>query len=149
MPSCLCEYKAFVNAYKCEITEKSHFLFVNGYKIERLKFMIKFIIKSGRLILPALIIMLFALSAWAKQPAGNANDKIVLPACPDWVNPNVRKDYPGYAIRKKRKKNSPAWKHLTNRPGGNIQGGGTTQYYDYKPFYVAPKRRPRSWKKRI
>ena len=32
MPSCLCEYKALVNAYKCEITEKSHFLFVNGYK---------------------------------------------------------------------------------------------------------------------
>ena len=31
MPSCLCEYKALVNAYKCEITEKSHFLFVNGY----------------------------------------------------------------------------------------------------------------------
>jgi len=31
MTSCLCEYKALVNAYKCEITEKSHFLFVNGY----------------------------------------------------------------------------------------------------------------------
>jgi len=33
MTSCLCEYKALVNAYKCEITEKSHFLFVNGYTI--------------------------------------------------------------------------------------------------------------------
>ena len=32
MPSCLCEYKALVNAYKCEITEKSHFLIVNGYE---------------------------------------------------------------------------------------------------------------------
>ena len=32
MTSCLCEYKALVNAYKCEITKKSHFLFVNGYK---------------------------------------------------------------------------------------------------------------------
>jgi len=32
MPSYLCEYKALVNAYKCEITEKSHFLVVNGYK---------------------------------------------------------------------------------------------------------------------
>ena len=31
MISCLCEYKALVNAYKCEITKKSHFLFVNGY----------------------------------------------------------------------------------------------------------------------
>ena len=31
MPSCLCEYKALVNAYKCEITEKSHFLVVSGY----------------------------------------------------------------------------------------------------------------------
>jgi len=31
MTSCLCEYEALVNAYKCEITEKSHFLFVNGY----------------------------------------------------------------------------------------------------------------------
>jgi len=31
MLSCLCEYKALVNAYKCEITEKSHFLVVNGY----------------------------------------------------------------------------------------------------------------------
>ena len=34
MPSCLYEYKALVNAYKCEITEKSHFLVVNGYKYE-------------------------------------------------------------------------------------------------------------------
>ena len=32
MPSRLYEYKALVNAYKCEIIEKSHFLFVNGYK---------------------------------------------------------------------------------------------------------------------
>jgi len=32
MTSCLCEYKALVNAYKCEIIEKSHFLFMNGYK---------------------------------------------------------------------------------------------------------------------
>jgi len=32
MLSGLCEYKALVNAYKCEITEKSHFLVVNGYK---------------------------------------------------------------------------------------------------------------------
>ena len=32
MISCLCEYKVLVNTYKCEITEKSHFLFVNGYK---------------------------------------------------------------------------------------------------------------------
>ena len=31
MPSCLCKYKALVNAYKCEITEKSYFLVVNGY----------------------------------------------------------------------------------------------------------------------
>ena len=30
MISWLCEYK--LNAYKCEITEKSHFLFVNDYK---------------------------------------------------------------------------------------------------------------------
>ena len=32
MTSCLCEYKVLVNAYKCEIIKKSHFLFVNGYK---------------------------------------------------------------------------------------------------------------------
>ena len=32
MTSWLCEYKALVNAYKCEIAEKSHFLVVNGYK---------------------------------------------------------------------------------------------------------------------
>jgi len=32
----LCEYKALVNAYKCEITEKSHFLFVNRNKIRKL-----------------------------------------------------------------------------------------------------------------
>jgi len=31
MISCLYEYKALVNAYKCEITEKSRFLFMNGY----------------------------------------------------------------------------------------------------------------------
>jgi len=33
MLGCLCEYKALVNAYKCEITEKSHFLVVNGYDV--------------------------------------------------------------------------------------------------------------------
>jgi len=32
MLSCLCEDEVLVNAYKCEITEKSHFLVVNGYK---------------------------------------------------------------------------------------------------------------------
>jgi len=32
----LCEYKALVNAYKCEITEKSYFLFMNGYKLSLL-----------------------------------------------------------------------------------------------------------------
>jgi len=34
MISCLCEYKALVNAYKFEITEKSHFLVVNDYAIK-------------------------------------------------------------------------------------------------------------------
>jgi len=33
MISRLCEYKALVNAYKRDIIEKSHFLFVNGDKI--------------------------------------------------------------------------------------------------------------------
>jgi len=33
MISCLCEDKALINAYKCEITEKSHFMVVNGYKL--------------------------------------------------------------------------------------------------------------------
>jgi len=38
MPSWLCEYKALVNAYKCDITEKSHFLVVNGYNLSLSEF---------------------------------------------------------------------------------------------------------------
>ena len=97
--------------------------------------------------LALLLFLFFATSVFAQQPNAD-EEKIIMPACPDWVNPTVRKDYPGYAILKQRKKNSPSWKHMTNRARGNIRGGGTTLYYDYKPFYISPKRRSVSWKRR-
>lgn len=53
-------------------------------------------------------------------------------ANPDWVPPQNRKNYPGYAIKKQRLRTADSWKYATNRPGGNIRGGGTTGYFDYR-----------------
>ena len=50
----------------------------------------------------------------------------------DWVHPAVRHTYPGYEKFKNRKKTSPDWMYATNRPRGNIHGGGTSAYRDYK-----------------
>ena len=58
---------------------------------------------------------------------------------PDWVHPKMRKNYPGYEEKKRKKKNSPMWKYSTNRPTGNIRGGGTTEYKDYRPFFTPDK----------
>lgn len=74
----------------------------------------------------------------------------------DWVHPAVRHTYPGYEKLKNRKKNSPDWKYATNRPRGNIHGGGTSAYKDYKMShpqarkkrtaytYPSPKKPPQS-----
>ncbi|MCF8044236.1 MAG: hypothetical protein K9J83_00145 [Desulfarculaceae bacterium] len=55
------------------------------------------------------------------------------PPSPNWTHPKMRKYYQGY--EKIRKKKSSAWQYKTNRRGGNIRGGGTTEYEDYRPFY--------------
>ncbi|OQY01812.1 MAG: hypothetical protein B6I26_02275 [Desulfobacteraceae bacterium 4572_130] len=55
--------------------------------------------------------------------------------CPDWVHPEMRKKYPGYKKHKQQQKQSSIWKYQTNRPLGNIRGGGTVGYYEYLPFY--------------
>ncbi|MEA1967089.1 MAG: hypothetical protein U9N77_02565, partial [Thermodesulfobacteriota bacterium] len=60
--------------------------------------------------------------------------------CPDWVHPGMRNKYPGYEKKKKQKKENPIWNYSTNRPNGNIRGGGTTDYYDYKPLFQPDKK---------
>lgn len=54
---------------------------------------------------------------------------------PNWVHPNLRNNHQGYEKIKDQKKYSTSWQHNTNRQSGNIIGGGTTKYNDYKPFY--------------
>ena len=62
--------------------------------------------------------------------------------CQDWVHPNNRHLYPGYAKHEDLKKNSSIWTYATNRPGGNIIGGGTIPYNEYKPSYAPPINNP-------
>lgn len=59
-------------------------------------------------------------------------------AAEDWVHPAMRNQYPGYQKLEDRKANSPDWRYATNRPQGNIHGGGTVQYRDYQPVSRAP-----------
>jgi len=51
---------------------------------------------------------------------------------PDWVPPVNRNKYTGYQIMEDAKKTSESWKYSTNRQGGNIKGGGTVKYKDYR-----------------
>ncbi|MFO7886033.1 MAG: hypothetical protein R6U68_14550 [Desulfobacteraceae bacterium] len=76
------------------------------------------------------ILFVFPFSALSQD-----NDPPPLHPCPDWVHPGMRNKYPGYDAKKKRKQDSPMWKYSTNRPGGNIRGGGTVEYNDYQPFF--------------
>ncbi|MFO7751605.1 MAG: hypothetical protein R6V41_00645 [Desulfobacteraceae bacterium] len=55
------------------------------------------------------------------------------PPSPNWVHPQMRENYGGY--KKIKKKQSSVWEYRTNRPGGNVRGGGTTEYEDYQPFF--------------
>ncbi len=61
---------------------------------------------------------------------------------PDWVPPVNRSRYPGYQIMEDARKNSESWKYSTNRQGGNIKGGGTVKYRDYRS--VTRQTRPES-----
>ena len=61
--------------------------------------------------------------------------KIKTISSPNWVHPNLRKNYKGYPKQRIQKQFSPMWQHSTNRQSGNIMGGGTTKYKDYAPFY--------------
>lgn len=62
-------------------------------------------------------------------------NKIKIISSPNWIHPNLRKNYQGYTDLKIQKRLSPMWQYSTNRQSGNIKGGGTTKYKDYKPFY--------------
>ena len=73
---------------------------------------------------------MFSFFAFAQE-----NNTYRLYPCPDWVHPAMREKYPGYKKHKQQKKQSSIWKYQTNRPLGNIRGGGTVGYYDYLPFY--------------
>jgi len=67
--------------------------------------------------------------------------KTTILASPNWVHPKLREKSEGYKRIKEQKQSSPMWKYSTNRPSGNIKGGGTTQYNDYTPFYnPSPKK---------
>lgn len=60
---------------------------------------------------------------------------------PNWVHPANRQAYPGYEKLKQNKRTGRDWQYSTNRATGNIRGGGTTEYEDYRPLY--PPRGPR------
>ncbi len=97
-----------------------------------------------------IIILIFLFSAFLPlqalgQPPVKAEKKQTIshPA-PNWVHPELRQQYPGYKKQKEQKKNSNIWKYSTNRPLGNIKGGGSTQYNDYKPFYRPPPKKKKN-----
>lgn len=64
-------------------------------------------------------------------------------ASPDWVHPARRESYPGYRKHEEQKQTGTLWQYSTNRPLGNIRGGGTTQFQDYRPFYKPQNKRSR------
>lgn len=90
------------------------------------------------------IIPVIALCILITSPAGAKEPRAVkhLPS-PNWVHPENRAAYPGYERQKQNKRTGRDWQHSTNRPNGNIRGGGTTEYKDYLPFYTPnhPKRK--------
>lgn len=82
-------------------------------------------------LLPILLFCLFFGAAETGR-AADANPAKQLPS-PNWTHPEKRKEYNGY--KKIREKKSSVWQYKTNRQGGNVRGGGTTEYEDYRPFY--------------
>ncbi|MFH1155278.1 MAG: hypothetical protein V1793_15820 [Pseudomonadota bacterium] len=70
--------------------------------------------------------------AWAQD----RNAPVLLPN-PDWVHPSMRQKYPGYAKQVQDRSSGTGWTFSTNRPGGNIRGGGTTPFADYRPLFPA------------
>lgn len=96
--------------------------------------MISFIFKKT---IPGIILcILISCPAGAKEP--KPRDVKHLPN-PNWVHPAERAKYPGYERQKQDKQTDRDWRYLTNRPNGNIRGGGTTEYKDYRPFYTPAK----------
>jgi hypothetical protein len=74
-----------------------------------------------------------------KNSTGTQKIKII--ASPNWVHPSLRRNNAGYKKLIEQKKLSPMWRHTTNRPSGNIIGGGTTKYNDYKPFFIPSQKK--------
>ncbi len=62
-------------------------------------------------------------------------NKVRITGSPNWVHPKLRNKYKGYKKLYTQKQSSLIWQYSTNRQSGNIKGGGTTQYKDYKPYY--------------
>ena len=89
------------------------------------------------------IFILFSISytlpvVYAMDPADNRDNKKVKfqpSSTLNWVHPKIRESYKGYEKFKIQQQLSPMWQYSTNRPSGNIKGGGTTKYQDYTPFY--------------
>ena len=82
--------------------------------------------------LTALFLTTILLSPTQTALAADANEA-KQPPSPNWTHPKMRKHYKGYD--KIKDKQSAGWQYKTNRQGGNVRGGGTTEYEDYRPFY--------------
>ena len=99
--------------------------------------------KNIKLFLVLIICFIFSISSLSAKnskavqnklsPSNNSKIKII--ASPNWVHPNLRENHKGYSKIEMQKQYSSIWQHSLNRQSGNIKGGGTTQYYDYVPFY--------------
>ncbi|MCK5542034.1 MAG: hypothetical protein KAI40_05025 [Desulfobacterales bacterium] len=94
------------------------------------------------IIILILLLFIYSLSTvYAMGPIDNRDNnnykksKFKSSSTLNWVHPNLRESYKGYTKLKLQKQLSPMWQHTTNRPSGNIKGGGTTKYEDYTPFY--------------
>ncbi|ACN14479.1 hypothetical protein HRM2_13700 [Desulforapulum autotrophicum HRM2] len=96
----------------------------------------KFILKNT-------ILTLIFLAAITVPAGANEKQKIKHLPHPNWVHPAKRNTYPGYEQLKQNKKTGNDWQYSTNRATGNIRGGGTTAYKDYRPLYtpLVPQRK--------
>lgn len=83
---------------------------------------------KGNLMLLRLSYLVLFISIIFQSPVTNA-------VAQDWVHPMNRHKYEGYKKHEEQKKNSPIWTYATNRPRGNVKGGGTTSYWNYQPNY--------------
>ncbi len=91
--------------------------------------------------LVACCLTVFFLTGFTVHAEGTDGTKRV--ASPNWVHPEARKTYEGYRKKRKKKERAKLWQYSTNRPAGNIRGGGTTTYQNYKPFYEPRQKRRR------